>query len=42
MKTRLDRAWRGLLLGLMTLFVVNVGLMIAAVATSSYFPSGTP
>ena len=26
-----DRAWRGLLLGLMTLFVVNIGLMIAAV-----------
>ena len=32
----LDRAWRGLLLGLMTLFVVNIGLMIAAVATSSF------
>jgi putative spermidine/putrescine transport system permease protein len=32
----LDRAWRGLLLGLMTLFVVNVGLMIVAVATSSF------
>ena len=32
----LDRAWRGLLLGTMTLFVVNVGLMIAAVATSSF------
>jgi putative spermidine/putrescine transport system permease protein len=31
-----DRAWRGLLLGIMTLFVVNVGLMIAAVATSSF------
>src|SRR5881296_3354428 len=31
-----DRAWRGLLLGLMTLFVVNIGLMIAAVATSSF------
>src|SRR6267378_6299693 len=31
-----DRAWRGLLIGLMTLFVVNVGLMIAAVATSSF------
>ena len=30
-----DRAWRGLLLGLMTLFVVNIGLMIAAVAVSS-------
>ena len=23
-----DRAWRGLLLGLMTLFVVNIGLMM--------------
>ena len=32
----IDRAWRGLLLGLMTLFVVNIGLMIAAVATSSF------
>ena len=32
----LDRAWRGILLGLMTLFVVNIGLMIAAVATSSF------
>src|SRR5438093_5860125 len=32
----LDRAWRGLLLGTMTLFVVNVALMIAAVATSSF------
>ena len=31
-----DRAWRGLLLGLMTLFVVNIGLMIAAVVTSSF------
>jgi putative spermidine/putrescine transport system permease protein len=31
-----DRAWRGLLLGLMTLFVVNIGLMIAAVAASSF------
>lgn len=31
-----DRVWRGLLLGLMTLFVVNIGLMIAAVATSSF------
>jgi putative spermidine/putrescine transport system permease protein len=30
------RAWNGLLIGLMTLFVVNVGLMIAAVATSSF------
>src|SRR5947199_10679203 len=32
----LDRVWRGLLLGLMTLFVVNIALMIAAVATSSF------
>jgi len=31
-----DRGWRGLLLGLMTLFVVNIGLMIAAVAVSSF------
>ena len=31
-----DRTWRALLLGLMTLFVVNIGLMIAAVATSSF------
>src|SRR3977135_4489115 len=31
-----DRAWRGLLLGLMTLCVVNIGFMIAAVATSSF------
>jgi putative spermidine/putrescine transport system permease protein len=30
-----DRAWRALLLGLMTLFVVNIGLMIAAVMVSS-------
>ena len=30
------RAWRGLLLGVMTLFVVNIGLMIASVATSSF------
>ena len=30
-----DRAWRGLLIGTMTLFVVNIGLMIAAVVTSS-------
>ena len=45
----LDRAWRGLLLGTMTLFVVNVALMIAAVATSSFarrwlgtwFPEGS-
>src|SRR4029079_10870136 len=32
----IDRAWRGLLLGFMTLFVVNIGLMIATVATSSF------
>ena len=32
----MDRAWRTFLLGLMTLFVVNIGLMIAAVATSSF------
>lgn len=31
-----ERTWRALLLGLMTLFVVNVALMIAAVATSSF------
>ncbi|MEP6997839.1 MAG: ABC transporter permease subunit [Betaproteobacteria bacterium] len=31
-----DRAWRSLLLGTMTLFVVNIGLIIAAVATSSF------
>jgi putative spermidine/putrescine transport system permease protein len=31
-----ERAWRGFLLGLMTLFVVNIGFMIAAVATSSF------
>src|SRR5205814_7918804 len=31
-----DRVWRGLLLGLMTLFVVNIAFMIAAVATSSF------
>src|SRR5437773_7320465 len=31
-----DRAWRTVLLALMTLFVVNIGLMIAAVATSSF------
>jgi putative spermidine/putrescine transport system permease protein len=31
-----DRAWRGLLLGLMTLFVVNIAFMIAAVATISF------
>jgi putative spermidine/putrescine transport system permease protein len=32
----LDHAWSGLLWGLMTLFVVNIGLMIAAVATNSF------
>jgi putative spermidine/putrescine transport system permease protein len=31
-----DRAWRGFLLGLMTLFVINIGLIIAAVAVSSF------
>ena len=31
-----DRAWTGLLWGLMTLFLVNIGLMIAAVATNSF------
>ena len=31
-----DRSWRALLLGLMTLFVINIGLMIAAVAVSSF------
>jgi putative spermidine/putrescine transport system permease protein len=35
-KSLIDRAWRGLLLGTMTLFVVNVALMIAAVAASSF------
>ena len=30
------RAWRALLAGLITLFLVNVGLMIAAVATNSF------
>jgi putative spermidine/putrescine transport system permease protein len=29
------RAWTGLLLGLMALFVVNIGLMVATVATNS-------
>ena len=32
----LSRAWRGLLVGIMTLFLVNVGFMIGAVATSSF------
>ncbi|MCC6870063.1 MAG: ABC transporter permease subunit [Burkholderiales bacterium] len=31
-----QRAWRGLLTGVMALFLVNVGLIIAAVATSSF------
>src|SRR5437868_4893944 len=31
----LERAWTGLLWGLMTLFVVNIGLMIASVAFNS-------
>ena len=34
--TGFDRAWRALLLGMMTLFVFNIGLMIASVATSSF------
>ena len=32
----LDRAWSGLLWGLMTFFVVNIALMIASVATNSF------
>jgi putative spermidine/putrescine transport system permease protein len=32
----LDRVWSGLLWGLMTFFVVNIGLMIGAVATNSF------
>jgi putative spermidine/putrescine transport system permease protein len=32
----LDKAWSALLWGLMALFVVNIGLMIAAVATNSF------
>jgi putative spermidine/putrescine transport system permease protein len=35
-KTWLDRAWNGLLWGTMTVFVVNVALLIAAVATNSF------
>jgi putative spermidine/putrescine transport system permease protein len=31
----LYRAWSGLLLGLMALFIINIGLMVAAVATNS-------
>ena len=34
--TWFDRAWKALLLGLMTLFVINIALMIAAVAASSF------
>jgi putative spermidine/putrescine transport system permease protein len=32
----LERVWTGLLWGLMTLFVVNIALMIASVATNSF------
>ena len=32
----LARAWNGLLLGLMTFFVINIGLMVAAVLTNSF------
>ncbi len=32
----LYKAWSGLLLGLMTLFVINIGLMVAAVAFNSF------
>ena len=32
----IERAWSGLLWGLMTLFVVNIGFMIASVATNSF------
>ena len=31
-----ERAWNALLIGLMTLFVVNVALLVAAVATNSF------
>ena len=31
-----ERAWGGLLIGLMTLFIVNVAMMVAAVATNSF------
>ena len=31
-----ERGWGGLLIGLMTLFIVNVALMVAAVATNSF------
>src|SRR5947209_15906071 len=30
------RVWSGLLLGLMAFFIVNIGLMVAAVATNSF------
>jgi len=36
LKPWFDRVWRGLLVGTMALFIVNVVLMIAAVATSSF------
>jgi len=36
LKPWFDRVWRGLLVGTMALFIVNVALMIAAVATSSF------
>ncbi|HEV7477070.1 MAG TPA: ABC transporter permease, partial [Burkholderiales bacterium] len=36
MKAWLGRAWGALLLGSMALFVVNIGLMVAAVATNSF------
>ena len=32
----LDRVWSGLLWGLITFFVVNIFVMIAAVATNSF------
>jgi putative spermidine/putrescine transport system permease protein len=35
-KSPIERAWNGLMWGLMTLFVVNIGFMIAAVATNSF------
>jgi putative spermidine/putrescine transport system permease protein len=35
-KALLGRAWGALLIGGMTLFVVNIGLMVAAVATNSF------
>jgi putative spermidine/putrescine transport system permease protein len=35
-KRWLDKAWTGLLWGVMTLFLVNIGLMIAAVAVNSF------